>query len=228
MAAIAKLASTVVLMDDLSRIYLTKRPITMKFMGGVHVFPGGAVDETDHDISTTHVNTEVLAHSFSPAHYIAAARELFEEIGILLGTKIDGSPLQLTNDKKINYRRQLQNGEISFNQVLEQEGLHLDLQCLTYFGQIVTPEEMPIRFDTCFFIAKLPQAQTPEPDQTEVDEGIWITPEEALTAYQNKEIKLPPPTIIALQTIINYQNNGDELMMSVTREDLMKLLNNKR
>lgn len=222
MAVIPRPASTVVLMDQSSRVYLTKRPVTMKFMGGFHVFPGGAVEKNDKVNNNDRIiNGE--QNSLSLSYYVTAARELFEEVGVLLGKKEDGSAIQLLKVQANQYRQDLLNGDISFFEVLERERLYLDLHRLTYFGQIITPEEMPIRFDTRFFLAKLPKEQNPDPDRTEIDEAIWIKPEDALEANDNKQIKLAPPTIISLQTIINYQNGG-ELMMSVTSEELIKLL----
>jgi 8-oxo-dGTP pyrophosphatase MutT (NUDIX family) len=227
MAVIPRPASTVVLMDSLSRVYLTKRPETMKFFGGFHVFPGGAVEDNDHVINQDLVNTNLPDHSASPGFYIAAARELYEEAGILLGNYADGTPVELPRERTKEYRNLLLNDEISFTHLLEQEMIHLDLQCLSYMGQIITPEENPIRFDTRFFLAHLPEGQVPEPDQTEIAEAIWISPEEALAAYNNKQIKLAPPTIITLETIINYQKGG-ELMMTVSRDDLLKHLKRLR
>lgn len=223
MAATPKPASTVVLMDELSRVYLTKRPLSMKFMGGFHVFPGGAVESHDTLADVKFVNGDEARLSISLSHYIAAARELFEEVGIMLGNTIDGFPVLLPKEKIKKYRNELLNGEIPFIRVLEQEKLYFDLHCLTYFGQIITPEISPIRFDTRFFLAKLPQGQTPEPDRNEIDRAMWIKPEEALTAFENKQIKLAPPTILTLRAIIDYQSSG-VLKMSVTREDLMRLL----
>jgi 8-oxo-dGTP pyrophosphatase MutT (NUDIX family) len=222
-AAAPRPASTVVLMDELSRVYLTKRPVTMKFMGGFHVFPGGTVESHDIIVENDYVNCDEAQLSINLSHYIAAARELFEEVGIMLGNTKDGFPVPLPTEKVMKYRNDLLKGEIPFIRVLEQERLYFDPQCLTYFGQIITPEESPIRFDTRFFQAKLPQGQTPEPDQNEIDGALWIKPEEALTAFQNKKIKLAPPTILTLQAIIQYQESG-VLEMSVTKKDLMKLL----
>ena len=223
MAAAPRPASTVVLMDELSRVYLTKRPVTMKFMGGFHVFPGGTVESNDIFVENDYVNCDEAQLSINLSHYIAAARELFEEVGIMLGNTKAGFPVLLPMEKVMKYRNDLLKGEIPFIRVLEQERLYFDPQCLTYFGQIITPEESPIRFDTRFFLAKLPQGQTPEPDQNEIDGAFWIKPEEALTAFQNKKIKLAPPTILTLQAIIQYQESG-VLKMSVTKKDLMKLL----
>lgn len=223
MAATPKPASTVVLMDESSRVYLTKRPTTMRFMGGFHVFPGGAVEKHDACVENDYVNRDETQLSISLSHYIAAARELFEEVGILLGDKKDGLPVLLPKEKLVKYRKKLLEGEKPFITVIEQENLYFDPQCLTYFGQIITPEESPIRFDTRFFLAKLPEGQYPEPDQKEIDEAVWLKPEDALAAFQTKEIKLAPPTILALQAIIDFQKCG-VLKMSVSKDDLMRLI----
>jgi 8-oxo-dGTP pyrophosphatase MutT (NUDIX family) len=223
MAAIPRPASTVVLMDDAFRVYLTKRPITMKFMGGFHVFPGGVVEKNDQIINSDFVKNGLETPSINLSHYIAAARELFEEVGILLSSNLDGSPVELPKERVDKYRKELLAGEISFSQVLEQENLFFDPLCLTYFGQIITPEESPIRFDTRFFLAKLPLGQNPEPDPKEIDEAFWVKPEEALVAFQDKKIKLAPPTILTLRAIIHYQQTG-VLEMSVTKDDLMVLI----
>jgi 8-oxo-dGTP pyrophosphatase MutT (NUDIX family) len=222
LAATPKPASTVVLMDELSRVYLTKRPITMKFMGGFHVFPGGTVESHDTLVQDEYVNCDEALISINLSYYIAAARELFEEVGILLCNSIDGLPVLLSKEKAVKYRNDLVKNEIHFIQVLEQEKFYFDPQSLTYFGQIITPEESPIRFDTRFFLAKLPQGQTPEPDQNEIDGAMWIKPEDALAALENQQIKLAPPTILTLRAIIDFKKSGD-LKMTVTKEDLMKL-----
>jgi 8-oxo-dGTP pyrophosphatase MutT (NUDIX family) len=223
MAVTPKPASTVVLMDESSRVYLTKRPSTMRFMGGYHVFPGGAVEKHDAFVEYDYVNSDETQLSISLSYYIAAARELFEEVGILLGYKKDGSPVQWPKGKVEKYRKALLADEIPFSTVLEQENLYFDPQCLRYFGQIITPEESPIRFDTRFFLAKLPEGQNPEPDQNEIAEAIWIKPEDALASFHNKDIKLAPPTILALQAIIDFHKNG-VLKMSVSKDDLMRLI----
>jgi len=221
MAVTPRPASTVVLMDDESRVYLTKRPATMKFMGGFHVFPGGSIENSDSKLNM-HLKANESNPSVSPVHYVAAARELFEEVGVLLGTDKGGLPISLSKQKAAYYRKELLDGHISLAHLLEQEGLYLDLNCLAYFGQITTPEASPIRFETRFFLAKLPDGQIPEPDSTEIDEALWILPEEALQALKNKKMRLAPPTILSLQTIINYKK-GNPLKMSVTKEELLQL-----
>jgi 8-oxo-dGTP pyrophosphatase MutT (NUDIX family) len=209
---IPKPASTVVLIDNMSRVYLTKRPMTMKFLGGFYVFPGGSVEVEDNLVENEYVKNLDPNESFNNAHYVAAARELFEEVGVLLCCKDDGLFVELEREIEMEYRRLLVKGEISFFQLLKQEGLHLNLQCLKYFGHRITPEERPFRFDTRFFLAKLPKGQSPKPDLNEIDEAFWITPEEAITANENGKMSMANPTISSLRTIMNYQK-GHPLMM---------------
>ena len=199
-------ASTVVLMDQRSKVYLTKRPITMKFFGGYYVFPGGAVEKGDYEVGE---QFRQFYSEFDPAYLIAAARELFEEVGVFLGSK---KPASFQIDTECNYRRKLVNGELDFIQMLNQEKLCLNIGSLQYFGNLITPEDKPIRFDTRFFLAKLPQEQFPKPDFHEIDDASWFLPQEAMEAYRKEEILLAPPTILALETIDKYLS-GQPLIM---------------
>lgn len=212
MSAIPRPASTVVLMDPEYRVYMTKRPDSMKFMGGFYVFPGGAVERGDEMMVDCEFCSGEPNQACSHAFYIAAARELFEEVGILLCQNADGSSVLLDEATVIEYRRLLTNGEISFLHMLKKEGLHFDFEKLAYIGQIITPKMSPIRFDTRFFLAKLPEGQSPKSDVYEISDSLWISPEDALAAGETGKFSLAPPTIHTLKTIINYLQ-GQPLMM---------------
>lgn len=212
LGAIPKLASTVVLMDHNYKIYLTKRPITMKFMGGFYVFPGGSVNLEDNVDGNKYIKGSQKNESFSLAHYVAAARELFEEVGVLLCSRYDGSPVQLNADTEMRYRQLLVNGEISFSQMLKREEIYLELESLTYFGHRITPKWRTHRFDTRFFLARLPEGQSPKPDSNEIDNALWIYPKEALLAFQNGQMSMARATIASLRAIMNYQNGAPLIM----------------
>jgi len=221
MTAIPRPASTVVLMDQFSRVYMTKRPDTMKFFGGYYVFPGGAVDQTDDIQDCNGFIHGPRNDTFELAYYVAAARELFEEVGVLVCKKKDGSPVLFEGETELEYRRLLLNGEISFLQLLKKEGLQFQLDDFTYIGQIITPNRSRIRFDTRFFLTQLPNGQTPKPDAIEISETKWISPADALIAYQNGDISLAPPTIHTLKTIINHLNGGSLIMPEFNLSDYM-------
>ncbi|MDQ0154561.1 NUDIX hydrolase [Robertmurraya andreesenii] len=212
MPAIPKPASTVVLMDDMSRIYLTKRPHTMKFLGGYYVFPGGAVDIEDAQMDPRFINPPKGEQTFSTDYYVAAARELFEEVGIFLGRSIEGAQSFFKEKTAFDYRRLLVEREISFQNILQTEGLKLQLDSLQYFGHFITPEFSPIRYDTRFFLAKLPKDQEPQPDAGEIADAYWVDPEEAIVAFKEKKIPLAPPTIASLHAIVQHLH-GQPLKM---------------
>lgn len=222
MNSIPRPASTVVLMDHLSKVYMTKRPDTMKFMGGYYVFPGGSVDSTDDIQANNKFITGKRNDSFTIGHYVAAARELFEEVGVLVCKKKDGTPVHLDEKVEMEYRRLLINREISFLQLLQKEELQFPLESLAYIGQIVTPDISRIRFDTRFFLSYLPKGQTPKPDPNEISEACWMDPADALNAYKQGDISLAPPTIHTLKTIINYQKGGQLNMPEFIFADYIK------
>ncbi|OLO36328.1 hypothetical protein BTR23_15770 [Alkalihalophilus pseudofirmus] len=222
MTVIPKPASTVVLMDHLSRVYLTKRPKTMKFLGGVYVFPGGRLEADDYVAAESEfVKNYFSSEEFSGGHFVAAARELYEEVGIFLGVRETGDPVQIPDEKEQEYRSKLLNGEISFLHILKNEGCYLDFKDLQYFGYRLTPEGSPYRFDTRFFLAQLPNGQSPKPDAHEIADAFWITPEEALSSYEKGELPMVSPTIISLRTLLNHQK-GAPLMMPERQKNKSK------
>lgn len=201
MAAIPRPASTVILMNDASHIYMTKRPETMKFLGGYYVFPGGALEKSDYKVENGLLKGNADKHSFPFAHFIGAARELFEEIGVFLGLNSDGTPVKFPKEKAWMYRRQLLNGEISFPEIFKKEKLYFPCDSLQYFGHFITPKESPIRYDTRFFVAKLPEGQTPLPYENEIAEAFWINPKDALDAYRQNKMSMVTPTILSLKKL---------------------------
>src|SRR5579875_2879241 len=137
MAVVPRPASTVVLVDENARVYMTKRPQTMKFFGGFYVFPGGAVEKDDEiEDSETFIQSKP-DESIDKSFYIAAARELFEEVGVLLCETEDGTAANLKEATAKEYRRQMMLGELSFRQMLRKEGLKFSFKCLTPFGHLI-------------------------------------------------------------------------------------------
>lgn len=213
MVVVPRPASTVVLLDDQSRVYLTKRPHTMKFLGGFYVFPGGAVDKDDEISESPHIlNLSEEDVEVNVSFYVAAARELFEEVGILLAENRDGE--MALEPKKIQaYREQIIAGKMSFIELLQTENLYFNVKKLTYFGSFVTPKGNRYRYDTSFFLARLPKGQQPSPDEYEIENAFWITPEEALNEYEKGRLPMITPTILSLRTVMNYQKKGQPLRL---------------
>lgn len=76
------------------------------------------------------------------------------------------------------------------------------LDDLDLFARWVTPSAEPKRFDTDFFLYWLPSGQTPTVDEHEVFDLRWMTPDEALHAYQYEGLNLPPPTVSTLEELM--------------------------
>ena len=164
-------ATVILLRDDIStggpttlEVLLVRRTPHARFMGGVWVFPGGAVDATEGD--------------GDDAHRAAAVRELSEEAGVTLA----------------------------------------DPSGLVKFSRWITPAEVRTRFDTHFFLARLPDGQAVRVDGEECIDHRWLAPPAALEAYRAEEILLVFPTIKHLEQLSDFGSVDELLAHARTRE----------
>ena len=214
-------ASTVVLLrpdeDGGFDILLTRRPPQMRFLGGYYVFPGGTVHQNDYSarvlercrgLSESEAQ-KILGNRHDPevamGHWIAAVRELFEEVGVLLCESMAKVGIDLrekTIQERFETKRQAIVGErLDFGEFLESEGLYCDLSRIVYFFHRVTPEFYPMRFDTRFYLALLPAHQTPLASSEEVTHSVWIKPEKALAQVYQRDFPILPPTTTVLEDL---------------------------
>ncbi len=172
-------------------VFVVARSAALRFLGGFLAFPGGKVHRSDAALAQ---HTPGLT-----AQHVAAVRELFEEIGILLARDERGS--YPPPDELIRLRRELMAEQISFNDLLAERELHLRPDDLAFAGSLVTPSFSPIRFDTAFFVAVLPPGQTAEVWSGELTEGSWRSAERVLADWTSGDILVSPPTISLLEAI---------------------------
>ena len=202
-------------------VFLIQRSKAMKFLGGVHAFPGGKVEEDDFaektfarckglDKTRAHQlildsNTHHTDMNYSLGFWIAGIRELFEEVGILFAydrhlNLVDFSnPAQKTKFEA--YRNELLHENILFSEIIAQEDLFYAVDKLFYFNHFITPELSPIRYDTRFFLAELPVNQSIDAYSAEIISTDWGTPTQILKNYHNKEIKLIPPQFACISKL---------------------------
>lgn len=179
-------------------VLLTLRPASMAFGPGLHVFPGGALDPGDSD-------PRLIARSRAgtPAR-IAGLRELFEEAGVLLADRADGSPAGADPGLAAELprlRAALVAGDVDLATILERFELVLATDRLIYIARWQTPPDLARRFDTSFFVAELPAGAVLDLDPREVAGHAWMTPGMALTAMAAGEIDLWPPTSSTLRLL---------------------------
>jgi 8-oxo-dGTP pyrophosphatase MutT (NUDIX family) len=217
-------ASTVVLIrPDGNRgfeIYLNRRPERMDTYAGAYVFPGGRVEESDCSadvIARTHGITPLEAQAklgtdlrpeLCLGYWVAAVRELFEEVGIHYFAPQNGFAASQSRpelyDRIAAKRPSLQRGEIDFAGFLASEQLCCDLSRLIYFFHRTTPEHYRVRFDTRFYLAALPLDQSPHDAAEEVSESLWLSPELALGRWQAGNFPMMPPTLMVLRSLSTH------------------------
>jgi 8-oxo-dGTP pyrophosphatase MutT (NUDIX family) len=219
-------ASSVILVRDTPQggveTFLVKRHGESSFMGGLYAFPGGKVEASDSSDElfdcveglSRDAAQDCLgageASVIAAAYWIAAIREVFEEVGVLFARDAAGNPLRFEDEEKQQrferYRGLLFTKEISFNQLLQQEHLTLMVPQLFYYEHWITPVARPIRYDTYFFLAEIPAGQTPSIDYHEINEGLWQRIVVALEENTRGARPLTPPALCMLHGLQSFSS----------------------
>ncbi|MGK2849493.1 MAG: MBL fold metallo-hydrolase [Candidatus Limnocylindrales bacterium] len=190
-------------------VLLTHRPATMAFAADMHVFPGGRVDAGDRDpglASRSVIDGEAASDALGgdlPAEtalaaYVAAIRECFEEVGVLLA---DVGRAGRSGADLAAARERLLAGATPFAVVAEDLDLRLRTDRLVPLSRWVTPPNLPRRFDARFFAALLPDGAAASLVGDEVAAHAWHTPRAALDAMASGRIGMWIPTSATLQQL---------------------------
>ncbi len=215
-------ASTVVLVRDSARgleVLLMQRNLQSGFMPGMHLFPGGAIDEADtsEEFARLCAGFDDIAASSALgvargglAYWVAAIRESFEEAGVLLTYDARGEMVLLDRPEEIarfrERRAALNAGTQEFGALLREEGLQLAADRLVYFSNWITPVTAPRRYDTRFFVAEAPAGQDVLHDNRELISHIWMNPGLALDKFRSGEFKMRTPTVKTLGQLAGYSS----------------------
>lgn len=164
----------------------------LKFLGGYHAFPGGKLEPSDENVRVENCRNAPLAKFIA-----CAARETFEEIGILLVRNGD----KLTVGQRASLHDDLISNRMTFAEILQLWGLWIDAEDFFYTGFWTTPTFSPIRFKTRFFLAVCPPKQKPFAAISELQNIEFIKPSDALELWKDSEVLIAPPVLISLQTL---------------------------
>jgi 8-oxo-dGTP pyrophosphatase MutT (NUDIX family) len=184
---------------DEIEVFMMVRHYEIDFNSGALVFPGGSVDKNDKEIierPELYTGGEGL-DAAALAFRIAAIRETFEESGILLARPKGSASLldaRRAGEIEAAHRADLNDRKTTFLKVLTDNGMLLALDELVPYAHWITPEGMPKRFDTWFFLAAAPPDQVGAHDGRESTDSIWVSPREALEGGESGRFKLPFPT----------------------------------
>jgi len=197
-------------------ILLVRRHGRNAVAAGAFVFPGGLLDEQDYSGAalalSAGVDPDEAAATLGTAasreralgHYLAAIRETFEEVGILLAHDRFGRSKAYRAGELSAARSGMRAGRFTFFQWLEEQGLRPATAELSYFAHWITPQAMARRFDTRFFLAEVQQDAVAEPDQAEVVECRWITACDALAAFRDRTLPMVNATIKNLELLAGF------------------------
>ncbi len=219
-------AATVLLLRDGQdglEVFMLRRNLNSDFVGGAHVFPGGAVDPADREVdleprcvgrTDSDASARLGVERGGLAFWVAAIRESFEEAGVLLAVDSDDEIVDLDGasaPRWEDHRHAVDTGSRRLVEVCEQEDLRLAVGSMFYFGHWITPEGSPRRYDTRFFVAAAPEHQTPAHDDHEVIANEWVQPAEALARVEAGELTMMPPTVACLRAISRFASAAEAL-----------------
>lgn len=198
-------------------VLLLRRSRRAGFVPGAYVFPGGRVDRSDATDSLME-RVDGLTPDFAAqrlgladpaeamAYYLAALREAFEETGILVAHRPDGSPPPTAaEDAGVEeLRNAVLEDRLTFAQALDALECRIDGEAVAYVAHWITPEAEPRRYDTRFFAAHAPPGAQAVIDPREMTDAVWLTPNEALRRREAGALPLVFPTIKTLKQLAAY------------------------
>lgn len=197
-------AATVVILREAPsgppELLMIHRAQTMGFAGGAYAFPGGKVDAGDAARGPAFAGFDALPPDDARAR-AAAAREAFEETGVLLSRGPAVAP-----DVRLAWRERLARHEATLADALAAFGHVLDAAALKPFAHWVPPAGLHRRFDTLFYLARLPDDTAEEAlhDGGETQNARWLTAAAALAERDAGAVELLFPTRCNLERLAAF------------------------
>jgi 8-oxo-dGTP pyrophosphatase MutT (NUDIX family) len=100
----------------------------------------------------------------------------------------------------------------AIRELREEAGIELPADAeLVAWSRWITPEAVPVRFDTRFYVALAPAHSPPRPDGAETTEAEWWSPREALERHRAGGLSLVFPTIKHLESLLPYSSSAEVL-----------------
>jgi 8-oxo-dGTP pyrophosphatase MutT (NUDIX family) len=169
--------------------------------GGAFAFPGGVLEEGDRGVAdycdgvTREQADRLLGTENGLDYFSGAIRELFEESGVLL------ADVRASNVDLDSARDRLNDGDLDWSTFVADNDVRLHCALLNYFSFWITPEALPKRYSTRFFLAAMPDGQDALHCGGELTESRWITAQDALAAGQDGSMSIHYPTVKTLERL---------------------------
>jgi 8-oxo-dGTP pyrophosphatase MutT (NUDIX family) len=152
---------------DNLEVLVGRRPLSARFMPGVYVFPGGAIDAPDRSAWSIESGAEALPPRLAGAAR-AAIRETWEEVGVLVGR-----PAAATSARETA-------ASAPIERAYRELGLTAAIDRLTYVGRAITPSHSARRFNTRFFLGDGALAFGEPAASPELEDAGWRRLEQSM------------------------------------------------
>ncbi len=202
-------AATVLLLRDVPdggglEVLMTRRSATASFAPGAYVFPGGGIDALDAAPATHAAADRRPTQSDLPlTQAIAAIRESFEELGVLLARHAEGPRQgQMADAQDIAAIDRHQ----PFAAQCAARGLRLAADGVYLLAHWTADRDLARRFEVPFMVARMPEGQEPVADEAEQFEPVWVRPADALARHEAGQFFMIFPTIRTLQRLAQFAN----------------------
>ena len=200
-------AATVLLLRDTPdngglEVLMTRRSGTASFAPGAYVFPGGGIDALDASPEThAAADRRPAQGDLHLTQAIAAIRESFEELGVLLARHTGGPRKGLMADA---HDIAAINRHQPFAAQCTARGLRLAADSVYLLAHWTGDRDLPRRFEVPFLVARMPEGQEPVADETEQFEPVWVRPADALARHEAGQFFMIYPTIRTLQRLAKF------------------------
>jgi glyoxylase-like metal-dependent hydrolase (beta-lactamase superfamily II)/8-oxo-dGTP pyrophosphatase MutT (NUDIX family) len=189
-------------------VYMVARRPELAFFGGYWAFPGGTLDAADAATATTTATATAGGETADPATQaltVAAARELFEETGVLC-IRAPSSPDRATQAR---WRQGLLDGTADFAALLAQHDARVDAARFTPLCRMTTPIFSPLRYETLFFIVDASDGDVAEVVPGELTAGAFFDAADLLRRWRAGELLVVPPAVILLELLARTPAGAD-------------------
>ena len=223
-AAAPKLAATILLVRDGAsglEVFMVERHHKIDFATGAMVFPGGKIEAGDRDprLRAHCAGAETLDDDARSVR-VGAIRETFEECGVLLARPRASAALVSADrlrEIEARWRDRLNADEAGLVDVALAEDLELASDLLVPYAHWVTPEMVPKRFDTYFFLVAAPPDQVAVHDGGESVDSVWTTAQHALAEAEAGRRTIIFPTLMNLNLLGEARDVADALARTRAR-----------
>lgn len=213
-------AATVLLVRDAPQgaaaleVLMTRRSAKASFAPGAYVFPGGGIEAQDAD-PAAHAGAARRPGQTDEqlTQAIAAIRESFEELGVLLARRPDGTAVTANDIAGLDRHAPLA-------AQCRERGWVLAADEVFVLARWTGDRDLPRRFDVPFLIARMPHGQTPIADEKEQFEPVWVRPQDALDRHDAGGFFMIFPTIRTLRRLAKFESAGAVLAACASGQPL--------